>query len=663
MNINQNIKKKIDELVDKINKWNHEYYVLSEPSISDNKYDIELRKLEILEQQYPEFISINSPTKKVGGNIVKGFKEFKHNSPMLSLAKAYSKQDLEKFYNDVIKKISKKVEFSLEPKIDGASISLHYEEGILVRAVTRGTGQIGNDITNNIKEIADVPKIINYKKRLEVRGEVYLPKSQFVLINQKRVLNNEKPFANPRNAASGTIQQLDNSTIKERNLSTIIYNIVDPLEHNIQTQTDAIHKLKTLGFNTSPYIEKSSLFEEIWNYVFKFKELKKSFDFECDGFVLKVNKFDLWNNFGLTAKFPKYAIAYKFETEEAKSIIKNIIPTVGRTGKISYIAEIEPVTLAQTTVRKATLHNSEFIKELNINIGDEIILIKSGEIIPKITGLSKKRSINYYEKIKHCPSCDSILVNLDNLVDQFCLNANCNEKKIRSIIHFTSKKALDINTLGEKNIEIFYKYGFISDLISIFKLKNFKNEILKLRNFQETKINKILDSIEKAKNTQFLNVLYGIGIKHIGHSVAEIIAEKISNFKELININFEELEKVNTIGPSIIYELKEYIKQNKDLLIKFDEIFKYQTHSTKKSHALNNLSFVITGKLNYSRSFYEQKIKENNGRLLKSVNKNLDYLITNEKNTNSSKMIAALKYDIKIINEEQFLQLIKKDEK
>ncbi|WP_338583083.1 NAD-dependent DNA ligase LigA [Mycoplasmopsis cynos] len=663
MNINQNIKKKIDELVDKINKWNHEYYVLSEPSISDNKYDIELRKLEILEQQYPEFISINSPTKKVGGNIVKGFKEFKHNSPMLSLAKAYSKQDLEKFYNDVIKKISKKVEFSLEPKIDGASISLHYEEGILVRAVTRGTGQIGNDITNNIKEIADVPKIVNYKKTLEVRGEVYLPKSQFVLINQKRVLNNEKPFANPRNAASGTIQQLDNSTIKERNLSTIIYNIIDPLEHNIQTQTDAIHKLKTLGFNTSPYIEKSSLFEEIWNYVFKFKELKKSFDFECDGFVLKVNKFDLWNNFGLTAKFPKYAIAYKFETEEAKSIIKNIIPTVGRTGKISYIAEIEPVTLAQTTVRKATLHNSEFIKELNINIGDEIILIKSGEIIPKITGLSKKHSINYYEKIKYCPSCDSILVNLDNLVDQFCLNANCDEKKIRSIIHFTSKKALDINTLGEKNIEIFYKYGFISDLISIFKLKNFKNEILKLRNFQETKINKILDSIEKAKTTQFLNVLYGIGIKHIGLSVAEIIAEKISNFKELININFEELEKVNTIGPSIIYELKEYIKQNKDLLIKFDEIFKYQTHSTKKSHALNNLSFVITGKLNYSRSFYEQKIKENNGRLLKSVNKNLDYLITNEKNTNSSKMIAALKYDIKIINEEQFLKLIKKDEK
>ncbi|UWV83347.1 hypothetical protein [Mycoplasmopsis cynos] len=273
--------------------------------------------------------------------------------------------------------MSKKVEFSLEPKIDGASISLHYEEGILVRAVTRGTGQIGNDITNNIKEIADVPKIINYKKTLEVRGEVYLPKSQFVLINQKRVLNNEKPFANPRNAASGTIQQLDNSTIKERNLSTIIYNIVDPLEHNIQTQTDAIHKLKTLGFNTNPYIEKSSLFEEIWNYVFKFKELKKSFDFECDGFVLKVNKFDLWNNFGLTAKFPKYAIAYKFETEEAKSIIKNIIPTVGRTGKISYIAEIVSVTLAQTTVRKATLHNSEFIKELNINIGDEIILIKS----------------------------------------------------------------------------------------------------------------------------------------------------------------------------------------------------------------------------------------------------------------------------------------------
>ncbi|WBP84028.1 NAD-dependent DNA ligase LigA [Mycoplasmopsis edwardii] len=652
-----NIKEKIKELTNKINKWNHEYYVLSEPSVSDNVYDVELRKLEILEQQFPDLVLDDSPTKKVGGNIVKEFNEYTHKKPMLSLAKAYSQGDVNKFYNDCVAKVGKDVSFSLEPKIDGASISLHYQDGILVRAVTRGTGLIGNDVTNNIKEINDIPKVIDFESNLEVRGEIYLPKSEFKKINESRLKNGEKPFANPRNAASGSIQQLDNKNIKERNLSAIIYDVVDPLEHGIKKQTEAIKILNKLGFPINTYIQEAFDFEQIWNKIEKFD--KDSYNFECDGFVIKVNSFEQQKNFGFTAKFPKYAIAFKFETEEASSIIKNIIPTVGRTGKISYIAEIEPVELAQTIVQRATLHNAEFIKDLNINIGDEITLIKSGEIIPKITGLKTKNSDDYYHKILNCPSCQSKLENLDNLVDQFCLNESCNEKRIRKLIHFASKKALNIETLAEKNIALFYQQGMLSDFASIYNLNKFKDQILELEGFKDARINKILISIEESRKTKFLNVLYAVGIKHVGLRVAEIISDYVNSFKELLNLNLDDLININTIGESILSEIKLYLANNKDELLKLDEIFEYEEKlNNNEVQVLNNLTFVITGKLEKPRSQYEELIKMYGGKLASSVSKNVNYLITNNNISNSSKMVNAVKLGVKVISEAEFNELV-----
>ncbi|AKF40849.1 DNA ligase [Mycoplasmopsis canis] len=659
MNETNMIEKQIKELVKKINKWNYEYYQLSEPSVSDNKYDVELRKLEVLEANFPEFIQEDSPTKKVGGNIVKDFKEYQHKKPMLSLAKAYSKEELHKFVTGVSKLINRSFTFSLEPKIDGASISLHYEDGVLIRAVTRGTGLIGSDLTNNIKEIDSIPKIIDYKLPLEVRGEVYLPKSEFNKINEKRIKNNEKPFANPRNAASGTIQQLDNTFVKERKLSSIIYDVVDPETFGVNSQTESIWKLKKLGFPTSPYIKESHNFEEIWNNVLEFDKLKNSYDFDCDGFVIKVNQIRLWEDFGKTAKFPKYAIAYKFETEETSSIIKEIIPTVGRTGKISYIAEIEPVELAQTTVKRATLHNYEFIKEMNINIGDEVNLIKSGEIIPKITGLKEKNVDGFFQKTLFCPSCNSELIHLGDLVDQFCVNEDCSEKQIRKLIHFASKKALNIETLAEKNIALFYNNGILSDFKSLYDLQKYREVILSWEGFKETKIDKILLAIQNSKKTKFLNVLYGVGIKHIGLKVAEIISEKVNNFKELLNVDLKELSDINTIGPSIIEELDTFRTKNKEMLLELDNIFEYENKVYLNEGILKGVSIAITGKLSNPRLYYENLIKENGGVFTDNINKNLTYLVSNEIGS-SSKTIKAQKLGVKIINENDLIKIIEK---
>ncbi|BBA22238.1 DNA ligase (NAD(+)) LigA [Mycoplasmopsis bovirhinis] len=659
MNSNNNIEQKIKELTKNINKWNKEYYDLSSPSVSDAKYDLEIRKLEILEQEYPQFIQKDSPTKKVGGKVVPSLKEFSHNKPMLSLAKAHSENDILKFIQNTQNNINKTVTYSLEPKIDGVSISLHYNDGILVRAVTRGTGLVGSDVTHNIKEIQNIPKFLNYKQDLEVRGEIYFPKSEFNKLNQERLANNEKLFANPRNAASGSIQQLDSANLKNRNLLSIIYDIVDPNKLNLKLQTDVIAKLKELSFAVNPYVKEGKNFEDIWSSILEFKKNKDSFDYESDGFVLKVNQLDLWDLYGQTAKFPKHAIAFKFETEEKNSIIKNIIPTVGRSGKISYIAEINPINLLQTTVQRATLHNADFIKNMNINIGDEVSIIKSGEIIPKITGIKNKNTKGYYQKNLNCPSCGYKLIHLNNLVDQFCINKTCKEKLKKQLMHFVSKNALDIETLAEKNIEFLFNKGLLSDFLSLFNLHNYRSLILSYEGFKETKVDKIINAIQESRiKTPFYKVFYGLGIKHVGLKVAQLLSGKLNNFKEFLSIDLSELESINTIGPAIIKELDIYRKENKQLLIQLDNVFSYLNKMEKDTQKLLGLTFAITGKLANPRSYYQKLILDNGGQFSASINKNLSYLITNE-SSSSSKYIKATELGVKIITELEFLELLK----
>ncbi|RIV16337.1 NAD-dependent DNA ligase LigA [Mycoplasmopsis gallopavonis] len=660
-NKKQKILNQMNDLISKINTWNKEYYNDNNPSVSDQEYDLALAELKQLEQAYPQLIQSDSPTLKIGGFADSKFQKYTHQKPMLSLAKAYNLDDVQKFFENTQKALNKQeLAYSLEPKIDGLSISLHYQDGQLIKAVTRGDGVIGEDVTENIYQIHSIPKRINNHNYLEIRGEVFLPKTKFQKLNQELVLSEQKPFANPRNAASGTLRQLDPEIVAKRELDAILYDLVNPELIGLSSQEQVLDFLKKEGFQTNPYSFISGDFDFIFNKINEFKDLKNSFEFDCDGFVIKLNEVENWDKLGSTAKFPKYAIAYKYETEEAISQILAIKTTVGRTGKITYVAELEPISLNQTIVQNATLHNYEFIESMNINIGDDVKVIKSGEIIPKIIALVNKNSQGVLEKVLYCPSCNSLLQEIDENVDQFCLNLDCQEKQIKNLIHFVSRPSFNIITLGESYIRLFFEKGFLSDLYSIFNLKEYSQQILEIRGFKDKKLDNILSSIEKAKEIELAKALFALGIKHIGAQVAELITQKISKLSDLISLNWEELSKIDTIGPKIIESLQEYVSKipNQELLTKLDQILIYKNSKKILDTKLTNLSFVITGTLSQSRDYFKDKILQNGGKVLSSISKNVDYLLIGE--NAGSKLEKAQKLEIKIINEDEFLAMIEK---
>ncbi|QGZ97381.1 NAD-dependent DNA ligase LigA [Mycoplasma sp. NEAQ87857] len=659
-NINKKPEQKIIELTNLINEHNNNYYNLNQPTISDQEYDLLLRELEELESLYPEFIQQNSPTINVGAFANSKFQKVTHKIPMLSLAKAYSIEDIEKFV-DNITKITKNSnpKFSIEPKIDGLSINLKYQNGKLIQASTRGDGKIGEDVTENIYQINSIPKFINYYQDLEVRGEVFLGKSNFLKINKQLEKEGSKTFANPRNAASGTLRQLDSKIVKQRNLNAILYDVAQPLEHNLTSQIQVINFLKDLNFNTNEYSYLANSFADLKTKISEFKDLKNTFDYDCDGLVIKYDDINQWNKLGFTAKFPKYAIAFKYETEEAITKIVDIKTTVGRSGKITYVAQLEPIELNQTTVTFATLHNYDFIYNLNININDEVKVIKSGEIIPKIIALVSKNSNDILPKTLNCPACESILEEIDDNVDQFCLNPNCDEKKIKQLVHFVSRQALNIVALGESTIRQFYEIGLITDFISIFDLKNKKDSILSLPLYQEKKTQNIIDAIEASKNITLQKALFALGIKHIGYQVAGLISKEIDKLYDLINLNLSILETINTIGTKITSSIAEYIQDsnNQELLKQLDEILIYTNQTTSNSQKLEGLIFVITGSLSKDRNYFKELIENNGGKVTSAISKNTNYLLAGEKS--GSKLAKAQKLNISVINEEQFNELIK----
>ncbi|WP_036431849.1 NAD-dependent DNA ligase LigA [Mycoplasmopsis cricetuli] len=727
-------KKRIAKLVSMINFWNYEYYELDFPSISDQEYDIHYQELLALEKQYPELKKKNSPTNKVGGKPSFKFQKFQHTKTMLSLNKAYSIDDVIKFHNDNIKTINNQnISYSLEPKIDGLSISLHYQNGKLIQAVTRGDGITGEIVTNNIKCITNLPYEINYYNDLEIRGEVYLSKTNYSLANERLKLENKlndnlktlknildmlininedikflsyqkkikntilnyknnfnlsfeelqkqinetdvlieqnifvktekiktkpKIFANPRNAASGTLRQLDLNVVKQRKLSYFVYEIVDPEKHNIFSQIDVLNFLKKLNFKTNEYIFNAPTIEQVINKINSFKNIKQNLSYDCDGFVIKVNEIKHWNQLGFTSKFPKYAIAFKYETEEAITKVIDITAEVGRTGKITYLARLEPVQLNQTTVRAATLHNYEFIKSLNLNIGDSVKLIKSGEIIPKVIELVEKHTQSIFTKILFCPSCNYLLSEKENLVDQFCKNDFCNEKIIRSLIHFASREGMNIIDLGEENIRLFYNNGIIQKISDIYDLEHRKKELNKLPNMAKKRIQKIISSIEKSKKTTLPKTLFAIGIKNVGAQVSELICNRIDRLLDLTKIDLNSLTEIKTIGTSIVESIKNFLSnaENIELLNFLDNTLEYQ--NTKKGTSLANLSFVITGTLSQSRDYFKKIISENGGKILSNISNQTDYLLVGENAGN--KLAKAKNNNIKIIDENQLYMLIKK---
>ncbi|MBU4689761.1 NAD-dependent DNA ligase LigA [Mycoplasma zalophidermidis] len=657
------MKRRIQELTTLINKWNQEYFIDNNPSVSDLEYDKALKELEQLELQYPELKHPQSPTNHVGSgmNIYNSkFTKVTHKQPMLSLSKAYNYDEIIKYINNIEKNVPfEYINFSVEPKIDGLSISLHYKNGYLVQALTRGNGIEGEDVTENIMQIKSIPHIINYKKDLEVRGEVFLPKTKFVELNSKMSILGEKTFANPRNAASGTLRQLDSDIVAQRGLQSFLYELVQPELHGVNTQQEALEFMNGLNIPTNP-LSKVVETEELEEEIEQFAEIKNKLDYDADGLVIKLNNLKYWVKLGKTAKFPKHSIAFKYEVESATSIITNIVGTVGRTGKITYVANLEPVVLNQTTVQNATMHNYNFIQDMNVDIGDEVTIVKAGEIIPKVIDIVSKNSLNVFPKILNCPSCNSMLVEHDDIVDQFCPNEECPDVNINKIYHFSARESLNIKGLGLSTVKDFYKNGIIKCIEDIFKLETKVDQILELPRYGSTKVNNLLNSIQKSLNSDFDKVLFALGIKHVGARAAKLISNKYNNFSELIDDKeLLGLTYVENIGPKIIESIIEYLKSGKnvELLRYLDSVFNYKKQSKIISTKLSNLTFVITGKLSENRDFYSKIIENNGGNVSSSVSSKTSYLLCGD--DAGSKKDKAIQLGITILNEQDFNNLLK----
>lgn len=653
------IKKEMDLLVEKINQWDKEYFGNDSPSVSDKVYDTALRKLVKLEMQYPEYTSNNSPTNKVGSNIINKFSKIAHKKKMLSLDKAYSFDDVKKFINDVIKVTKNdKTYFYIEPKIDGLSISLQYENGELIRAITRGDGKIGEDVTDNIfNVISDIPISINYKKEIEIRGEIFISKSDFI-----KIKDNDSNFSNPRNMASGTIRQNDRNIVKERNLSCFVYEIVSPEFHSIKSFNDSLSFLKNEGFRI---LENSLLTYDITkinNYILDFEKTRNELDFETDGIVIKLDDILCYKELGFTSKFPKYNIAYKFNDELVETKLLDITITVGRTGMVTYNAHLAPVLLKGTIVSAATLHNFNYINNLKINIGDDVLVKKAGEIIPKVFALSKKNNNQKFQKETNCPYCKEKLMDNDLNTDQFCINNLCPEINIRKIMHFVSRQAMNVAGLGESWIRKFYELGIIKRYPDIYLISEKINELKNIPRIGEKLLNNLLREINNSKKNDLPSTLFAIGINHLGDRNCKIIASEIHSLYNFIKFDFTKLNGTKDLGPITLNSLIEFQKDNENIkdieqLISFGINPIYEEIQNIESNFFSGKSFVITGKFLLNRNRIKDIIESNGGKILSSISNRTNYLICGT--DFGSKKNKAEKLQVKILYEDALMELIK----
>lgn len=653
--------KRIIELTDILNKANYDYHTLDKPTISDYDYDKYLKELNELESLYPEFLFETSPSQKVGGEVLKEFSKVTHKYPMISLADVFNLDELDNFISKIEFK-GHDFELIAELKIDGLAINLEYEKGIFKQALTRGNGKVGEDVTNNIKTIKSIPLKLNKEIDVLVRGEIYMPNKSFIKLNEERYNENKELFANPRNAAAGTIRQLDSKIVAKRNLASFIYTLVNPEKYNINTQKEALNFMESLGFVVNKNFKTVKSIKELNEAILNYDVLRKSIGYETDGVVIKVNDFHLQQEVGSTVKYPKWAVAYKFKPEQKETLLKNIIFQVGRTGVITPVAELEPVLISGSTVSRATLHNEEFIREKDLRIGDTVFIHKAGEIIPEILSVdeTKPRGNKDFEMIKNCPRCNSLLQKIEDNIDWFCLNDNCSGKNISFLVHFASRNCMDISTLGEKVIFKFHQEDLLNNIIDIYELKNHYDYLINLEGFGKQSINKLLESIENSKKKPFSNLFYSLGIKNVGAKVANLIVKKFNNIDNIINAKIDDFIQIKDIGEKIGNSIIEYFSKEENL--KLIEYFKNNNFNLFEeiknlNSKFSSLTFVLTGKLeNYSREDAQKLIESFGGEFSNSVSKNTSYVIVGDKP--GSKFEKAQKLGIKIIDESEFIKLI-----
>jgi DNA ligase (NAD+) len=658
------IKQKIKSLVNQINKSNYQYYNLSNPDLSDQQYDALLKKLIHLENQHPQLKLPYSPTLKIGGFVEKKFKKVKHKTPMMSLENVFNLTELKKFYDRIIKKIPI---FSLltELKIDGVAISLKYKKGILIQALTRGNGIWGEDITANSQTIKNIPLRLNEDLDLEVRGEIYLSHPAFEKLNYQRKKENQPLFLNPRNAASGTLRQLNSAIVAKRNLSIFIYGIADPylIKPN---QKETLDFLTALGFPVNPHYYCVSNFENLITIIEKYKKIKEKLKYDTDGIVIKINELAFHSLIGVTDKAPRWATAYKFATITSQSIVKNIIFQVGRTGVITPVCEIMPVMVDGSLVSKVVLHNYDYICKKDIRIKDYVIVHKAGSVIPEILEVIKIKRTHLQKPtlmIEKCPACKTILEKQPGEVDYFCLNPNCRDQKIQKIIHFVSKNAMDIKVLGEKTIITFFDKNLINKPSDLYLLKNYHHILQEIPGFGAKKITNILDAIEASKQKKFEDVLFALGIKHIGKKISKVLVKNLKTIENLKQASPESMTKIREIGIKIAQSIQKYFANpyNLEEIIQLKKIgVSFQSAKLQNPNNQNYFAkkkIVLTGTLEkYSRLQIKQILEQMGAIITNNLSLKTNYLIVGL--NAGSKLNKAKKLQIPIIEEKELQKII-----
>ncbi|APH06481.1 NAD-dependent DNA ligase LigA [Bacillus weihaiensis] len=665
----QSAEKRVQELHELLNTYNYEYHVLDKPSVPDSEYDQRLHELLTIEAEFTELKTPDSPTQRVGGSILDAFQKVVHNTPMLSLGNAFNEQDLRDFDRRVRQAVGDDVQYVVELKIDGLAVSLRYENGLFVQAATRGDGTTGEDITENVKTIRSIPLRLKNAVTLEVRGEVFMPKKSFETLNELRLQAEEEPFANPRNAAAGSIRQLDPKIAAKRNLDIFLYSIADLGGTGIERHSEALDYLEKEGFKTNAERKKCETIEEVLSVIEGISEKRANLSYDIDGIVIKVDSLAQQEELGFTAKSPRWAIAYKFPAEEVMTKLLDIELSVGRTGVITPTAILEPVRVAGTTVQRASLHNEDLIREKDIKIGDTVVVKKAGDIIPEVVNvLTEQRTgeEKTFTMPTHCPACESELVRIEGEVALRCINPQCPAQITEGLIHFVSRNAMNIDGLGERVVIQLFQAGLIKDVADLYRLT--RDQLLQLERMGEKSTDNLLKAIEQSKDNSLERLLFGLGIRHVGAKAAKTLAQNFETIEQLQEATVEQLIAINEIGDKMADAIHTYF-QNPDVQHLIQELQSLGVNTSYKGPKLVKVedsdsylagkTVVLTGKLEQmSRNEAKEGIEALGGKVTGSVSKSTDLVVAGE--AAGSKLKKAEELQIEVWDEARLIEEMKK---
>ena len=653
-------------LVEEINHYSHLYYVKDEPKISDAQWDALMRRLLQIEAEHPEWKVAHSPSNRVGGDVLEGFEKVTHASAMMSLSNAFNEQELHEFSERIFKQLVRYTDFVTELKIDGLAVSIEYVNGTFVRAATRGDGTVGEDITANVRTIQSIPMKLSEPVSVTVRGEIFMSKASLSRLNAQREASGEALFANPRNAAAGSVRQLDSKVAAARNLDAFLYQLVEPARYGCSTHVEALMYMTKLGFKVNSQYTLHPDIDSVMRAIHHWQSERHHLDYDTDGMVIKVNDFQYYDELGSTVKSPRWAIAFKFPAEEVQTTLESITFQVGRTGNITPVANFKAVRVAGTMVRRATLHNEDFIAEKDIRVHDTVIIRKAGDIIPEVVRvLIDQRPANTvpFEMIQSCPACGSTLVRPAGEVDTRCENTSCSARVVEGLIHFASRDAMNIDGLGDKLIEQLFDAGLLTDIPSIYTLHQRADEVLTLDRLGSKSINNLLQAIDASKQAGLDKLLFGLGIRHVGKKVAKVLAYTFGGIERVLQASFEELIAIDEVGEVIAQSVISYFRNpdNSRMITELTLLgLNMGVDSVVVSNQLANQSFVITGTLSKPRGEIQAWIEAHGGKVSSSISKNTTYLVSGD--AAGSKLDKANALGVNVLNEMELYNLVESED-